>query len=104
MTKRPLPGGRFVAQKLCEADPSPVGCRTAPRLLVSGQEAQYVVQAEAAIAALAHPIERELAPVTESLYGVHVEMEHVGNLARCEHRSDLAQRHRRHVVLPRLRT
>jgi hypothetical protein len=49
-------------------------------LLAAAQEVDYVVIPEAAVAALADTEERELASVAESLHGVDVQMQHVGDL------------------------
>jgi hypothetical protein len=52
------------------------------------KEAHYVIESEPSIAALADPIERELATVAQSLHRVHVEMEHLRDFGGGEHRPE----------------
>jgi hypothetical protein len=53
-------------------------------LLGAAQEVEHVVVAESTIAALAYPEERELAAVAQSLDGVDVQVQHLGDLCRRE--------------------
>ena len=69
------------------------------RLLGPAQELDHVVVAEPAVAALADPEERELAAIPEPLHGVHVEVQHLGDLGRREQPSDLVRHHRLRLIL-----
>ena len=68
-------------------------------LLGSMQEIEHVVVAESAVAALADPEERELAAVAQSLDGIDVQMQHLGDLGRREQLADLVRHHRWYLVL-----
>ena len=65
----------------------------------SDEELHHVVEAEAAIAPLADAIEGQLAPIAETLHRVDVEVQHVRDLARGEHRPELVGDHRCHWSL-----
>ena len=56
-------------------------------LAVATEERGDVFRAEAAIAPLADSVEGQLAPIAQSLDGIHVEMEQLGHFTRREHRS-----------------
>jgi hypothetical protein len=56
-------------------------------LAVATQERGDVFHPEAAIAPLADSVEGQLAPIAQSLDGIHVEMEQLGHFTRSEHRS-----------------
>ena len=68
-------------------------------LLRAAEELDDVVVAEAAVTALADAEERELATIAEPLDGVHVEMEHLGDLGRREQPPDLVRHHCLRLVL-----
>jgi hypothetical protein len=68
-------------------------------LLRASQELDHVVVTEAAVTALAHPEEGQLAAIPEALHGVHVEMQHLGDLGRREQLPDLVRHHRLRLVL-----
>ena len=78
------------------------GCqRVRPRRrgsAVLGEELHDVVQSKPAIATLADAIERKLAAIAEPLHRVHVQVQHVGDFGRGEHRSQFVYGHRCHVV------
>ena len=61
------------------------------------QKFHDVVEAEPSVTTLAYAVERQLAAVTEPLHGVDVQVEHLRDFARREHRSEIADSHRRHV-------
>jgi hypothetical protein len=71
----------------------------APGLAVLVEEAQDVVKTEPTIAALADPIERELAAVAQALDRVDVEMKHLRDLGGGEHRSEFVDGHGGHCHL-----
>ena len=62
------------------------------------QELHDVVESEPTIAALAHAVERKLAAIAQPLHRVDVQVKHVGNFGRGEHRSQFVDGHRCHVV------
>ena len=63
---------------------------------VAGQEGHHVVEPEATVAPLADAIERQLAAVTETLHRVDMEVQHLCDLARGEHRAELIDSRGRH--------
>src|SRR4026209_2044087 len=67
-------------------------------LAVLGEELHHVVEAEAAVAPLADAIERQLATVTKALHRVDVQVEHLGDFGRGEHRSEFVYGHGPHVA------
>src|SRR4051794_27904990 len=69
------------------------------RSAVLGEELHHVVEAEATVAPLADAIEGKLAAIAEPLHRIHVEMEHLGDLGRRQHRPELVDGHRPHVVV-----
>ena len=89
--ERPSPQ-RAGAQPLRETD-----------LAVLGQELHDVVEPEPTIATLAHPVERQLAAIAEPLHRVDMQMEHVSDLGRGEHRSQFVDGHRCHWMVASLR-
>src|SRR6185295_15246199 len=95
MPKRP-PGGRTLREITSN------GRRGRPVRLgsaVLGEELHHVVEAEATIAPLADAVERKLAAIPESFHGIHVEVEHLGDFGRREHRPQLVHGHRAHMVV-----
>src|SRR3954467_919461 len=66
-------------------------------LAVAREERHDVLEPEPPVTTLAHAIERQLAAVTQPLHGVDVQVEHLRDFARGEHRSEIADSHRRHV-------
>jgi hypothetical protein len=68
----------------------------APGLAVLVEEAEDVVEPEPSVAALANPIERELAAVAQPLHRVDVEMQHLRDFGGREHRSEFVDCHRGH--------
>src|SRR5687768_11102847 len=71
-------------------------------LFGAAQEVENVVVAESAVAALADPEERELAAIAQPLDGVHVQVQHLGDLGRGEKLPNLVRHHRWYLV-PRIR-
>ena len=69
---------------------------------VLGEELHHVVEPEATIAPLADAIERKLAAIPEPLHGVDVEMEHLGDFGRREHRPEFVDGHGPHMVVASL--
>jgi hypothetical protein len=69
---------------------------------VLGEELHHVVEPEATIAALADTIERKLASVAESLDGIDVEVKHLRDFRRSEHRSEFVDGHGPHMVVASL--
>ena len=63
------------------------------------EELHHVVEPEPAVPALADAIERQLTSVAQALHGVHVEVEHLGDFGRSEHRSQFVDGHRCHTVV-----
>ena len=70
-----------------------------PELAVLGEELHHVIEPEAAVTALADPIERKLAAIPEPLHGIDVEMEHLGDFGRREHRPEFVDGHGPHMVV-----
>src|SRR5206468_12860316 len=73
----------------------PAGVRSA----ILSEEPHHVVEAEAAVAPLADAIEGQLAAIPEPLHGIHVEVEHLGDFRRREHRPELVDGHGPHMVV-----
>ena len=63
---------------------------------VPGQECHHVIEPEATVAPLADAVERKLSPVTEALHRVDMEVQHLCDLARGEHRAELMDSRGRH--------
>ena len=63
-------------------------------LLRPAKELQHIVVTEAAVTALADAEEGELAPITEPLHGVDVQVQHLGDFRRGEQLTDLVHNHR----------
>src|SRR6188768_714576 len=89
---RPDAPGRGVSRRAA-------GSINGVELLGAVQKLQDVVVAEPAIAALADPEERELATVAKALDGVHVQVQHLGDLGRREQLPDLVRHHGLRSVL-----
>ena len=62
------------------------------------EELHDVVESKPTVATLADAVEGEFAAVTEPLDRVDVQVKHVGNFGRSEHRSQFVDGHRCHVV------
>jgi hypothetical protein len=69
------------------------GRRSILRSAIPGEELHDVFHAEAAIASLADAVEGQLAPIPESLHGVHVKVEHRSDLCRREHGTEFVDGH-----------
>ena len=79
--------------------PAPADVGDQRCLAVLGQELHHVVKAEATIASLADAIEGQLTAVTKTLHRVDMQVQHLGDLGRSEHRSQFIDGHRCHVVV-----
>jgi hypothetical protein len=65
----------------------------APGSAVLGEKPHHVVQSEATIAPLADAIERKLPAIAETLHGVDMKVEHIGDFGRGEHRPEFVNGH-----------
>src|SRR4051794_24783472 len=70
--------------------------RSPQRSAVASQEGHHVIQPEATVASLADAIEGQLSAVPETLHRVHMEVQHLGDLARGEHRAEIIDSRGRH--------
>jgi hypothetical protein len=99
MTKRPSNVGRTpLVERLDRLERLERDGANAVRSAVLGEELHHVVEAEATVAPLADAIERKLAAIAEALHRVDMEMEHLGDFRRSEHRSEFVDGHGPHVV------